>query len=115
MDANEIQKRIEEKFGCQRCNECCRQPGFVYLSTQEAEEAASFLGLEPFDFVNRFCELQDRQRLVLKKHPDEACVFLTSEGCGVHPAKPRQCHEFPLKWRTPASLVYCKGLKQILM
>ena len=104
--------RLNE-FQCRRCNACCRQPGFVYLSEQEAGEAARFLNMDAFDFVNRFCEVQDRKRLVLKKHADEACVFLTDSGCSIHPAKPGQCRDFPVKWRTPASFEYCNALQTI--
>ena len=102
-----------QAFECRRCNECCRQPGFVYLSEAEAEEAAAHLGIDPFDFVNQFCELQDRRRLVLKKQPDEACVFLSAAGCSIHPAKPAQCRDFPTRWRTPQSFSYCAGLKEL--
>ena len=101
------------KFECQRCNACCRKPGFVYLKENEEERIAKFLGLEVFDFVNQFCELAGRRQLVLKKHPDEACIFLTESGCRIHPVKPQQCLDFPVKWRTPASFNYCQGLKKI--
>lgn len=100
-----------ESFGCRRCNECCRQPGFVYLGPGEAERTAAFLKLELYDFTARYCDLLDRRQLVLKKHQDEACVFLTDEGCGIHSVKPRQCIDFPVKWHTPRSFDYCQGLK----
>lgn len=102
-----------ERFECQRCNECCKKPGFVYLKEGEEESIARFLGLEVFDFVNRFCELEDRRKLVLKKNPDESCTFLSESGCSIHSAKPQQCLDFPVKWRTPASLDYCEGLKKL--
>lgn len=104
--------RLKE-FECQRCNECCRQPGYVYLAEDEAEKIAEFLKLSAFDFTNQYCELVDRRRLVLKKQTDEACVFLSGEGCSVHEVKPAQCREFPFKWRTERSFDYCEGLKRI--
>ncbi|MBI4549689.1 MAG: YkgJ family cysteine cluster protein [Candidatus Omnitrophica bacterium] len=102
-----------DRFVCRRCNLCCRQPGYVYLSSAEAGAAAACLGLDPYEFTEKYCEVMDRQRLVLKKLPDESCVFLTAEGCAIHPAKPGQCRDFPVKWRTPRSLDYCEGLKQL--
>ena len=102
-----------KKFECQRCNECCRQRGFVYLKKEEEERIAAFLGLDPFEFVNRFCELVDRVKLVLKKNPDESCVFLSNAGCSVHPVKPVQCVDFPIGWRTPRSFEYCAGLRKL--
>ncbi len=55
---------IREKFQCRRCNECCKQPGFVYLQKGEAERIAAFLNLEVYDFTERFCDFQERTRLV---------------------------------------------------
>ncbi len=113
MEEIELQKKLE-KFECQRCNECCRKPGFVYLKEGEAERIAHFLQLPEMDFVNQFCDLADRRWLVLKKFPDEACIFLTQAGCSIHPAKPQQCLDFPFKWRTPSSFIYCQGLKNLI-
>ncbi len=113
MDENaaEFQERLG-KFECQRCNQCCKKPGFVYLRTGEENAIAEFLEVSVFDFVNQSCELESRRKLVLKKNPDESCIFLTRNGCEIHPVKPQQCRDFPVKWRTPASYDYCEGLKQ---
>ncbi len=103
-----------EKFACLRCNECCRQPGFVYLRNGEEASMAAFLGLETFEFVNQYCELEERRWLVLKKKPQsEDCIFLTETGCSIHPAKPEQCRDFPKRWRTVRSFDYCEGLKAL--
>lgn len=111
-DSPKLQQKLS-RFVCQRCNECCKKPGFVYLVEGEAANIASFLKQSEFDFVNEFCEIEERQKLVLKKYPDESCIFLTSEGCKIHSVKPQQCRDFPIKWRTPASLTYCEGLKKL--
>lgn len=107
------QEKIEKEFECRRCNACCRQPGFVYLKTGEAERIAAFLKLPLYDFTDQYCEVVDRARLVLKKLPDEACVFLDESGCRIHPAKPEQCQDFPFRWRTPEAFDYCAGLRSI--
>ena len=112
-NTNEVLEKIEKEFKCQRCNECCRKPGYVYVSTEETEVMAKFLQKEIRDFMEEFCEVLDRQKIVLKKLPDEACIFLTEQGCSVHLVKPQQCHDFPSKWRTPASFEYCAGLKKL--
>ena len=96
-----------------RCNECCRKPGFVYLAVEETEKIARFLKKDIRDFMEEYCEVIDRQKIVLKKHADEACIFLSHEGCSIHPVKPQQCQDFPVKWRTPASFKYCEGLKKL--
>ena len=109
-------KRLTEEiegFSCQRCHECCRQPGFVYLSADEAEASASHLKMDVYHFVDQYCDIQDRRKLVLKKHSDESCVFLGDQGCMIHPKKPLQCREFPVRWRTDRSLEYCAGLRKL--
>ncbi|HTL48064.1 MAG TPA: YkgJ family cysteine cluster protein [Verrucomicrobiae bacterium] len=112
MEPPDLQERLAA-FQCRRCNRCCEQPGFVYVTPPETEAMAALLGLDPFDFVNRYCEIEDRKKLVLKKNPDESCVFLTREGCSVHAAKPAQCRDFPVRWRTPRSFEYCEGMKAL--
>ena len=107
-----MEERLKD-FECQRCNECCRQPGFVYLRDGEADAIAGFLKMEVRDFTEKFCDVEERRWLVLKKHPDEACIFLGEKGCQIHPVKPVQCSAFPYKWRTAASFQYCQGLKKI--
>lgn len=74
---------------------------------------AAFLSQDPYDFTEDFCEVIDRRHLVLKKQADEACVFLSAEGCRVHEVKPAQCVEFPFRWHTPRSFDYCEGLKTL--
>ena len=108
-----LQSKIEKEFKCRRCNACCRQPGFVYLHPGEAENIAAFLDIDLYHFTSEFCELQDRRKLVLKKKNGEECIFLDENGCRIHAAKPGQCREFPVKWRTAASLDYCAGIQAI--
>ncbi len=112
MTPAEIDRKLND-FVCLRCNECCRQPGFVYLKQGEAEVIAEYLKISVYDFTDQYCDLQDKQKLTLKKGAAETCVFLTAEGCSVHEAKPAQCKEFPFKWRTENSLKYCEGMKAL--
>ena len=99
-------------FKCKRCGACCRQAGFVYLKEDEAVQLAAFLGIDVYAFTETHCLLLDRQHLVLKKDPDEACLFLVREGCKVYDARPAQCRDFPLKWKTEKSLGYCEGMRK---
>lgn len=111
-----MRETLEEKlksFVCQQCNECCKKPGFVYLEAGEAPKIAEYLGMSEFDFVNQYCELEERRKLVLKKLEDERCIFLSETGCQVHAAKPSQCRDFPTKWRTKSSFDYCAGLVKL--
>jgi len=102
-----------KNFQCQRCGACCRQPGFVYLKEGEADRLAAWLGMDVYSFTGTYCLLLDRQHLVFKKNLDETCIFLTSEGCKIYAARPVQCRDFPLSWKTEKSLDYCEGLKKV--
>jgi Fe-S-cluster containining protein len=99
-------------FKCQRCSACCRQPGFVYLKGKDAERLAVHLGMDIYQFTEKYCLLMDRQHLALKKNSDETCLFLGGSGCLIYEARPAQCREFPMNWKTERSLNYCEGLKK---
>lgn len=101
------------QFKCQRCNKCCEQPGDVTLRQGEEEAIALFLKLEAYDFVNEYCDMPVKPRLILKKKKNDHCIFLTEQGCSIYRVRPIQCRDFPYKWRTPASFQYCEGLKLI--
>jgi len=103
------------RFKCQQCGNCCRQPGFVEIKAGEAERIAEYLSMDLYDFTQNECEIQGRQRLVLKKSESDACIFLKEDNmCQIHEVKPEQCQDFPYKWRTEKSFEYCSGLKELL-
>jgi len=105
------------RFECQRgCTECCRQRGFVYLTEQDLQRAAAFLGLSPEAFERKYV-YRTRRLLRLRAPRDAHCHFLNVDGCSIHPAKPTQCRIFPFwpelvesrrKWRKTAA--YCPGI-----
>lgn len=99
-------------FQCRRCNACCYQPGFVYLKEGDAERLAAHFGIDVYQFTGMQCLLLERKHLVLRKHPDERCIFLGDNGCTVYDARPAQCRDFPLGWKTEKSSDYCKGMRE---
>ena len=95
-------------FECLGCGACCRENGYVRLEGTDADKIAQFLGLDVFDFIQTYTRLtRDRRALSLKDGDSGACIFLTSCGCRIHPAKPRQCRHFPVKWRFKAFDTTC--------
>ncbi len=89
-------------FHCLRCGNCCRQPGDVRLEEGEIEVIAAALGLAVHAFTERYTVLRgNRQGLILRERPDGACVFLEGPpaACRIQTVKPRQCREFPARWR----------------
>jgi len=105
------------RFECQPgCTECCRQPGFVYLTEEDVVRAAAFLGM-PTDVFERRYVYRARHKRRLRTPREGRCHFLRADGCSIHPAKPTQCRIFPFwpelvesrrEWKKAAG--YCPGI-----
>lgn len=95
---------------CLRCGACCRWEGDVCLTDEDVQAISAFLGLSEDAFVNTYCRLQrNRRGLSLIDAEDGACIMLCAEGCRIQPVKPRQCRDFPLRWRFPGWETRCPG------
>lgn len=94
---------------CTRCGTCCRWPGYVRLRADEADAIARYLDLEPRDFIERYAAVTaDRRSLTLVEGEDGACVMLGGDSlCRINPVKPRQCRDFPERWRAPGYDARC--------
>ena len=88
-------------FTCMKCGGCCRVPGYVRLHAGEVETIARHLDMAVDTFVGRYTRVTaDRRHLSLNESTEHHCVFLTLDReCRIQPVKPRQCREFPVKWR----------------
>lgn len=88
------------QFKCLKCGACCRQTGYVRLEKAEVDTIADFLTMDIHDFTEAFTILtKDRLCLSLTEKENGDCIFLTDTGCRINSVKPRQCLEFPLKWK----------------
>ena len=105
------------RFQCQKgCIRCCDQEGFVYLSEDDIERAAGFVGMEQKQFEGEYVVRTAHQRR-FRKPADRQCPFLDATGCSIHPAKPTQCRTFPFwpeviesarSWKKTAK--FCPGI-----
>ncbi len=103
-------KKIKSNFECQRCNLCCKVPGFVYLVGKDAKRIAESLNKTLEEFRTEFCEFEEGH-LVLKSRADHACIFLDeAKGCTIQKVKPQQCIDFPAVWRDADAYDYCEGI-----
>ncbi|MEZ5351130.1 MAG: YkgJ family cysteine cluster protein [Bryobacteraceae bacterium] len=84
------------RFSCQPgCTKCCDTHGYVYLTEQDLNNAAAFVGMKPRAFEKRYVYRTTHLRR-LRKPPDRQCPFLEpGKGCMIHPVKPTQCRLFP--------------------
>ena len=99
------------RFDCGRCGNCCSGPeGVVRFTGEELERMAAFLGLLPFEFLERFTREDPDGRRTLAETASSGgmdCVFLErdDEGralCTIHEVRPTQCRTWPF-W--PENLV----------
>ena len=105
---------MKRAFKCQCCGACCRiKDGSVRVSDAEIARIAAFLGMNESDFISQETDVApDRKSLMLKSHPDGACVYLTADNlCRINPVKPDKCRTFPSEWTNPDSDQICQGLQ----
>ncbi len=108
---------MELRFACQPgCTDCCQGKGFVYLTEEDLERVAGFLGMSPAEFEKRYV-YRTRHLRRLRIPRKSSCAFLLEDGCAIHPVKPTQCRLFPFwpevvkdrhSWRKAA--VKCPGI-----
>lgn len=101
-------------FACKRCGQCCREPGYVYLTEADVTEIAAFLGINVVEFTAKHTRLTaDRAGLSLLEDVDGACVFLgPQDECALQDVKPLQCRLFPHGWRYRDMESVCPGWQE---
>jgi Fe-S-cluster containining protein len=85
------------KFTCEKCGDCCRVDGHVFLKKGEIEAMALHCSKPLKEFKKTFTEwLLFKGRVI--RHDTGGCAFLVDGTCVVYPARPAQCREFPF-WK----------------
>ena len=89
------------KFTCTACGKCCRGSRTnVWVNATEVKALASKLEMEPFKFVQQYCEdreTEEGELLTSLKNKDGACILLDDDGktCRAYDSKPMQCETYP--------------------
>lgn len=79
-------------FSCERCLRCCREKK-IQINPYEVARLARNRRLSTTEFIQKYTILNGT---ALKFDENDACPFLTEEGCGVHPDRPLVCRLYPL-------------------
>ena len=83
------------RFECQPgCTNCCEQQGFVYLTNDDLNRIAQYVGMTVGEFERRYV-YRTRNLLRLRVPRHQQCSFLRDGGCSIHAVKPVQCRLFP--------------------
>ncbi len=112
MAENKKLRVTPASFTCHRCGACCRVPGYVALADGEAEAIAVFLGIDIYDFTDKYTRFTfNRKSLSLTEGPDGQCIFLLDDNtCRIQSVKPAQCRNFPFLWRSKQIEQCCPAL-----
>jgi uncharacterized protein len=88
------------RFTCTQCGDCCTgAPGFVWVTDDELEAIAKFLG-RPTAEVRDLYSRKARGKRTLREKADGDCVFYDrKKGCTIYPVRPPQCRTWPF-WDT---------------
>ena len=102
------------KFGCTGCGKCCKGgPGYVWVSLEEMQTIAQFLGMVFDDFTRKFVrQANGKYSLIeIEEGHEYACVFLKENQCSIYEARPTQCRTFPFWGKHLASKENWDNLK----
>ena len=83
----------EDLFECRRCGDCCKGFGGTYLTAEDIDAIAHYIGSDPGEFVDRYCSLSGTKP-VLAQRSDGYCIFW-DKICKIHPVKPLMCRKWP--------------------
>lgn len=111
------------KFTCTQCGNCCSgAPGYVWVTKEDRQNIAAFLGRPDKPLEDRHVR-RVGLRHSLTERPGGDCIFLKTENgkriCGIYPVRPKQCRTWPFwssnlktpdAWESAAS--GCPGMNQ---
>jgi Fe-S-cluster containining protein len=109
-------KAHPEIFKCQKCGDCCKGYGGTFLTRNDINTIAEYIGKDPPTFIAKYCRLSG-DKPILAQGPNGYCIFW-DKFCTIHSVKPRMCREWPFiisvlvdvkNWHIMAGL--CPGMR----
>jgi Fe-S-cluster containining protein len=83
-------------FECTGCGACCTgEPGYVWVSYEEIQNMAHFLGMTLDSFTAKYVRRAEGKYSLKESQPHNDCVFLKDKKCQIYPVRPKQCRTFP--------------------
>ena len=115
---SELHDTVLENFVCQGSGNCCRAPGFVYVTDEELKEMALLKSMTVEVFKLAYTELHKGWRVIASPTFRPNCFLCAENKCEVYEARPSSCRSFPKWgsiWATESSFFAevnsCPGLK----
>ncbi len=85
-------------YTCHACSRCCHDK-IIRVNPYEVARLAANRGISTTECLATYT---DASRTALKQTDSGACIFLTAQGCSVHPDRPLVCRIYPLGRRVTA-------------
>jgi Fe-S-cluster containining protein len=95
---NEVFYEQGLRFECQGSGKCCTSHGefgFVFLTVEDRERFAAFLGVEVSEFEKKYCDRTNGIYHLKEEAGQPDCMFLKDKKCSVYDARPNQCRTWP--------------------
>ncbi|WP_300667708.1 YkgJ family cysteine cluster protein [Desulfoluna sp.] len=83
----------DDIFQCTQCGECCTGFGGNYMTPEDVDRIAAFVGVSRERFLEDYCQMVDGLP-VIAVGEDGRCVFFRGN-CTIHEVKPRMCRAWP--------------------
>lgn len=81
-------------FACRQCGTCCTgEPGTVYVTADEIQAIAAFVGI-PAEAFTRQWLFPFKDSYSIREEPNGNCPFY-KDRCTIYPVRPLQCRTFP--------------------
>jgi Fe-S-cluster containining protein len=87
-----LDRETSFSYRCGRCSRCCYYKG-IQVNPYEVLRLSRNRNTDTTEFLRRYT---DAGGTFLRQRSDGACIFLTTEGCGVYPDRPLVCRLYPL-------------------
>lgn len=84
-----------DERACKECGgKCCIGEGFVFVSVEEANRIANFLGMDLVSFGKKYLRKIGYKYALIETKAE--CVFLGSNfRCKIYEVRPKNCATFP--------------------
>jgi len=91
---------FERRFQCvEGCTACCRRPGTIVITREDAARIAAHFKLSLRRFEHRYTERVHGETRLRLLGPEQRCPFLGGDDekgwCNIHAVKPVQCATYP--------------------
>jgi len=92
VDQQQMSRDAAFSYECHACQRCCHDK-LIQVNPYEIARLARNRGISTGEFIDQYLSTEGPYLRFLE---NTACVFLTEQGCSVHPDRPLVCRLYPL-------------------